>query len=766
MNDKPIFLWPFIIVYRIVKFIIKLPILFLHYLLLGFFFTFYFLMNSLINIGIFASRLWYRFLRYFFIGLTLPVTLLYKNSNSAEKKEIRKQKQKQEELARKEKEKQREELRRAKEKESLERIKKQEEIRLAKEKELQEQRLAKQAEEQRIAKEKEALQHAKNEMAVKDEKKKNDVLVEQQINKTIEENKGPSKEEIKAQLLEQRKKEREEKEQQRKELIEKLKKEKEEREKKRKEEIERNKKRKKEREEKEQQRKELIEKLKKEKEEREKKRKEEIERNKKRRANDSYVNENVVIEKKKLGDVINNGLEALISVPKKFTERIKKKYENSTFVKNKKNKESMEREALLINFNGEDAEKSDKKVVYEYVGKNAEGKIIKSYFEAFSKVEVHSFLLSEGFEVYSIRTNKMIQLFHGSKQVSHVKFKMKDLLFFLTQLSTYIKAGIPLVESLRILSRQFENKSYQKIFRAMIYDLTMGDNFSDAMGKQGDAFPKILVNMIEAAEMTGELPETLDDMAEYFTESDKTRKQMITAMTYPAIILVLAVGALSFIMIYIVPKFTAIYASMDNAELPGITLFITNLSNFLANNYIYLIVGIIVGIGVFMYLYKNVKLFRTLVQYILMHIPIVKNIIIYNEVTMFTKTFASLLRHNVFITDTMEILNKITNNEIWKMIILDTITNLAKGEKISVAFKDHWAVPIPAYEMIVTGERTGQLPEMMQKVSEYYQELHKNSVGRIKSFIEPILILFLTGVVGLIVLSIVIPMFSMYDNIN
>ena len=727
MNDKPIFLWPFIIVYRIVKFIIKLPILFLHYLLLGFFFTFYFLMNSLINIGIFASRLWYRFLRYFFIGLTLPVTLLYKNSNSAEKKEIRKQKQKQEELARKEKEKQREELRRAKEKESLERIKKQEEIRLAKEKELQEQRLAKQAEEQRIAKEKEALQHAKNEMAVKDEKKKNDVLVEQQINKTIEENKGPSKEEIKAQLLEQRKKEREEKEQQRKEL---------------------------------------IEKLKKEKEEREKKRKEEIERNKKRRANDSYVNENVVIEKKKLGDVINNGLEALISVPKKFTERIKKKYENSTFVKNKKNKESMEREALLINFNGEDAEKSDKKVVYEYVGKNAEGKIIKSYFEAFSKVEVHSFLLSEGFEVYSIRTNKMIQLFHGSKQVSHVKFKMKDLLFFLTQLSTYIKAGIPLVESLRILSRQFENKSYQKIFRAMIYDLTMGDNFSDAMGKQGDAFPKILVNMIEAAEMTGELPETLDDMAEYFTESDKTRKQMITAMTYPAIILVLAVGALSFIMIYIVPKFTAIYASMDNAELPGITLFITNLSNFLANNYIYLIVGIIVGIGVFMYLYKNVKLFRTLVQYILMHIPIVKNIIIYNEVTMFTKTFASLLRHNVFITDTMEILNKITNNEIWKMIILDTITNLAKGEKISVAFKDHWAVPIPAYEMIVTGERTGQLPEMMQKVSEYYQELHKNSVGRIKSFIEPILILFLTGVIGLIVLSIVIPMFSMYDNIN
>jgi type IV pilus assembly protein PilC len=163
---------------------------------------------------------------------------------------------------------------------------------------------------------------------------------------------------------------------------------------------------------------------------------------------------------------------------------------------------------------------------------------------------------------------------------------------------------------------------------------------------------------------------------------------------------------------------------------------------------------------------RKIKSFKTITQWVLMHMPVFGNVIIYNEVTMFTKTFASLLKHNVFITDTMEILNKITNNEIWKMIILDTITNLARGEKISLAFQDHWAVPIPAYEMIVTGERTGQLPEMMQKVSDYYQELHKNAVARIKAFIEPILILFLTGAVGVIVLSIVIPMFDMYQQLG
>ena len=167
-----------------------------------------------------------------------------------------------------------------------------------------------------------------------------------------------------------------------------------------------------------------------------------------------------------------------------------------------------------------------------------------------------------------------------------------------------------------------------------------------------------------------------------------------------------------------------------------------------------------------MYLYKNVKVFRTLMQWIMMHLPVFGNVIIYNEVTTFTKTFASLLSHNVFITDSMEILNKVTNNEIYKMLILDTITNLAKGEKISESFKDHWAFPVPAYEMLVTGERTGQLPEMMAKVSDYYQDLHRNAVTRIKTFVEPVLIIFLTAIVGIIVLSIVIPMFGLYQSVQ
>lgn len=465
-------------------------------------------------------------------------------------------------------------------------------------------------------------------------------------------------------------------------------------------------------------------------------------------------------KRKKIGEIINDFIMSVISIPKKIKEK------NDEAKRKQLERKNLSRQVLLIDFDGEDAVKSSEKQIYEYVAKDTDGKIIKGYFDAFSKVEVHSFLLNEGYEVYSIRTSRWIKFFHGNYSSNRVKIKTKDLIFFLTQLSTYIKAGIPLVDSLKILSRQYRQKSYQRIFKSMMYDLTMGENFSTAMEKQGVAFPKLLINMVKASEMTGELPEALDDMEQYYTEAEATRKQMITALTYPSIIFIIAIAVMTFIMVFVVPKFVEIYDTMDAAEIPKFTIVVMKISDFLQHNLVMLLVIIAIVIILMKWLYDNVKAFRMMMQTFAMRLPIFGNIIIYNEVTMFTKTFSSLLKHNVFITDSMEILNKITNNEIYKNMILDTINNLAKGEKISLAFKDQWSFPIPAYEMIVTGERTGQLPEMMSKVSSYYQEQHRNAVTRIKAFVEPALIIFLAVGVGFIVLSIVIPMFNMYNEIQ
>ena len=493
------------------------------------------------------------------------------------------------------------------------------------------------------------------------------------------------------------------------------------------------------------------------------KEKEKKEKQKKIEAN-NYKNDKIKIEKKSLGYYLNEILKFFASIPK----RIKNRIDNIAVIKNAKNKKAFNTMEMLVNYEDDpvDEEQKGKRVTWEYVAINEKGKKIKGYFDAFTRLDVQSFLIGEGLVVYSIRTSKWIQALHGAIGENKTKIKQKDLIFLLAQLSTYIKSGIPLVESLNILIRQVDKRAYKAILRDVVYDLTVGENFSTALEKRGVAFPKLLINMVKASELTGELPEALDDMVQYYTESEEARKEMISALTYPSIVFIFTLGVVTFVMMYVVPKFVDIYNTMDASQIPKFTLTVINFSTFLKKNAIWIFLFIIVIILLLRYLYKNVQIIRTFFQWIFMHIPVLKNVIIYNEVTMFSKTFASLLAHNVHITDSMDILSKVTNNEFYKMMILDTIANLARGDKISSAFKDQWAFPVPAYEMIVTGEKTGQLAEMMSKVSTYYQSLHKNTVSRIKSLVEPILIIFLTFSVGIILLAVIIPMFNMYQQVQ
>ena len=448
---------------------------------------------------------------------------------------------------------------------------------------------------------------------------------------------------------------------------------------------------------------------------------------------------------------------------KSLEEKLNEWYNNLSFVKDRKNRRELQRQTLLIDFEGSDAERSDEKIMYKYVAKNGEtGKVETGMFAAFSKLDVHSFLLAEGYEVYEITPQKNIS---KTFTLFNAKFTASELDFFLTQLSTFLKSGITLVESIKILSKQCKKKGQQNIYKSLIYELTMGENFSDALQKQGNIFPRLLINMIKTSELTGDLPETLDDMADYYREIEKTRKQMMSALTYPLVVLVFAIAVLVYIMVLVVPQFVDIYGSLGTT-LPPITIAILNVSNFLKKNLLMLGIGLLVFIIIFVILFKTIKVFKTVVQTILMNIPIIGKIIIYNEITMFTKTFASLLNHNVYITDCMEVLSKITNNEVYQMLIFDTITNLARGEAISNSFKNHWAFPVIAYEMILTGEKTGQLGPMMDKVADYYQEQHKNAVNQIKAFIEPVMIIILAVIVGVVLLSVVLPMFDMYQQIS
>ena len=457
--------------------------------------------------------------------------------------------------------------------------------------------------------------------------------------------------------------------------------------------------------------------------------------------------ERKVQEKQKNGEAIS------------FSDKVKRWYQKVTYSPKKELELEAKKEVLNEQFKDikSEASRFSRPLLFNYLARNSKGELEKSSIEALSRVDVYSFLIAEGYEVYEITAAKP-----NSFNIKTFKFSKTRLIFYLSQLSAYLKSGIALADAVKILDDQASNVNEKRAWRAVYYDLSMGDVLSVAMEKRGDLFPKLLINMIKTAEMTGNLIETLDDMVDYYTESEQTKKQMKSAMTYPVVVSLFATVVVIFILMWVVPQFVGIYADLGS-ELPAITKVVIAISDFLKNYLIWILLAIIILCLVFTYLYKNVIDFKRKVQEFTMHLPVFGNIIIYNEVNIFTKTFANLINHNVFITDSMNILSKITSNEIYKKLIYDTAKNLTKGEPISKAFKDHWAFPNIAYQMLITGEKTGRLGPMMERVSNYYQEQHRTIINQMKSLIEPALIISLAVVVGGILLAVIIPMYGMYD---
>ena len=401
------------------------------------------------------------------------------------------------------------------------------------------------------------------------------------------------------------------------------------------------------------------------------------------------------------------------------------------------------------------------KLHFRYKARNKQGKIINSTFDAYSVDQAKKFLTQEGLEILEIKLRSKYDFDMTFGKVLSVS----ELAFALTQLSTYIKAGITLIDSVRILAKQTVSAPKRKVYELIIYDLLAGESLSDSLSKQPKVFPKLLVNMIKTAELTGDIAATLDEMAEYYTSMDRTRKDIKGAMTYPVIVLCFSVIVVAFVLIWVVPQYEKMFSG-QGLELPTITKITLNVSSFLKTNIIFIILIIVLILATYMYLYKHVHIFKKFMQTFYLHIPVLKNIITYSEISMFSRTFSSLLNHGVHITDSMDVLLKITDNEVYRGVISKTVSNLNAGGKISDAFKDNWAIPIVAYEMVVTGENTGQLGVMLSKVADYYESLYKTTISQLKSLLEPILIVFLAGSIGVIILSIILPMFQMYQALS
>ena len=220
---------------------------------------------------------------------------------------------------------------------------------------------------------------------------------------------------------------------------------------------------------------------------------------------------------------------------------------------------SIEQAQAVIGLNNAPVDKSNL-FTFNYVAKDEYGKVIKSSFMAKSMQEVENFLINEGYQVIKVEPQKEGTLNTLLNTSIGKKIKSGELSFMLTQLSTYLKAGIPLVDGVRILAKQETKPVKKQVYEKIVYDLVAGEKLSTALENQSDTFPRLLINMVKTSELTGDLPTILDEMSEYYKEIYQTKKQMMSALTYPIIVLVVAFAVIIFCLVWVVPSFVKMYA--------------------------------------------------------------------------------------------------------------------------------------------------------------------------------------------------------------
>ncbi len=359
----------------------------------------------------------------------------------------------------------------------------------------------------------------------------------------------------------------------------------------------------------------------------------------------------------------------------------------------------------------------------------------------------------------------------GAKGKAGGAVKQKELMVFTRQLATLIDAGLPLLQSLNVLSKQEPNPNLRATIVALGESVQGGSTFSEALSAYPKMFNKLFVNMVKAGEIGGVLEVVLKRLAEYQEKANRLRSKITSAMVYPTIILVIAVGILTFLMLVIVPKFKEMFEG-QNMELPGLSQFVFNFSDncmadslipFVPNAVLFLVLVAagIVGVSIWK---RTPKGGRT-VDAMVLKLPKIGDLTRVSAVARFSRTFGTLVSSGVPILQAL----LITRDTAGNVIVADAVTKIhdavREGESIVTPMSTCGVFPPMMISMVDVGEETGQLPDMLMKVAEVYDEEVDNTVTALTAMLEPLMIVFLAVVVGSIVLAMFMPMMEIIKNV-
>jgi type IV pilus assembly protein PilC len=395
--------------------------------------------------------------------------------------------------------------------------------------------------------------------------------------------------------------------------------------------------------------------------------------------------------------------------------------------------------------------------VYVWVAQTKKGRKLKGEIDAATEAIALSQLKKRNFTVKKLKL-KPKDIFEN---ISFLKPKVtnKDLVVFTRQFSTMIDAGLPLVQGLTILGEQSENPTFKAILKEITKDVEGGSTLAEAMKKHPKIFDSLFVNLVAAGEVGGILDTILRRLAQFIEKAERLKSQIKGAMTYPIVVMAIAVIVISVILVFVIPVFEDMFKSFGSA-LPTPTQIVVNMSRFLKGNIHWIIIALI-ALGYGLKRYRNTAGGRKQTDTLLLKLPIFGNLLKKTAVARFTRTLGTMISSGVPILDALEIVAKTAGNVVIEEIIYEVRGSIAEGQTIAEPLSENDIFPGMVIQMIAVGEATGALDSMLEKIADFYDEEVDVAVAALTSMLEPLLMLFLGGAIGGLVIAMYLPIFGM-----
>lgn len=394
--------------------------------------------------------------------------------------------------------------------------------------------------------------------------------------------------------------------------------------------------------------------------------------------------------------------------------------------------------------------------------RDTRGNAKKEKIEANSPEQARTILQNRYASVGAVKKSFSLDIDFSELNAAFSKLTIKDKAVFSRQFAAMVNAGVAMVRCLGVLSEQCPNPKLKKALLAISGEVQQGTSLSDSMRKHPDCFDTLYVSMVQAGEVGGVLDEVLNRLAKVLEDMARLKNQVKSAMAYPVTVGALAIIIFLGMTIFLIPIFDGIFKDLD-VELPALTQFMVNISNLLRSWKVIIPIAIIIAVVTAFRFYYKTPVGRLQIDGFLLKMPLFGDLNQKVAVARFCRIFGTLTRSGVPILSSMDIVRDISGNQVIANSIESAKLEIQQGGMISLAFQKEQVFPLLAIQMISIGEETGELDSMMMKVAEFYEDEVEQAVKALTSLIEPIMMVLLAVMVAVILLSMYLPLFKLYD---